>query len=204
RANARGFHLSRPQSGFAGYGKTFPGDRSGKHVAAIAAQSLGYPLFIIRLGQEYDAASAPGPAHLGCYCPIAAGDRDQLFDRWRADSRSIGLAQLPFFADQARQFVPVCPGEGLVDSASYFADALEVMKYAAFVVDVVLKNSPVVNSALPRRSRIGKDKSAVQFFGGDSNRFAMNSVNIQMDGIPPAIERGVVVLASRRNADELR
>src|SRR5215471_6375117 len=90
-----------------------------------------------------------------------------------------------------------------MDGARDRADALEIVKDAALAVDVVLENSPVIDSTFSRSAGIGKNKPAVEFLRRHRNCLAMNAINIQMDGIHSTVERGIVILTSGGNTNEL-
>src|SRR3954469_9921564 len=66
------------------------------------------------------------------------------------------------------------------------------------------KNFPIVDARLPRRSGVSDNETRIELLSSDRNRLAMDTVGFEMNRVHPAVESGIVILASGRNADELR
>src|SRR6516162_1729085 len=74
----------------------------------------------------------------------------------------------------------------------------------SIAVDVLLEDFPVIDPRLPRRTRIEQNETLVHLIHWDRNGLARNSVNIEVNGAHSAIHGWVVILATGRNANQLR
>src|SRR5947209_4955580 len=116
---------------FAGNSESFTSHGGREHLAAIAADGLHYLLLRFRFGKEDHAAAASGAAHFSSQSAVAGGHLDELFNQGRGDAGRIGLAQLPFLADQAGHFIPVRHSKSLVQGSGNRADALKILEDAS-------------------------------------------------------------------------
>src|SRR4051794_39125911 len=69
--------------------------------------------------------------------------------------------------------------------------------------DMRLEDLPIVYAGLARRSGVGDNEAPLNLFRRDWQGFAVDSVGLKMDGADATVERGIVILAASRYADEL-
>src|SRR5579864_1678866 len=135
-------------------------------MSAIAADGSRNMLAVLRFRQKDHTAASARAADFGRQGPLPQGHGNELFDHGSTDPWSIGLAQLPFFADQLGHLFPVGHGKSMVHGASDFADPFKVMENLFVAINMGLKYFPIVDSGLSRRSGIDQDRAAGQFFRG--------------------------------------
>ena len=88
--------------------------------------------------------------------------------------------------------------------AGDFRDALEIAMHVFVAVDMRFKNFPIVYARLPGRTRVRKHEAGLDFLRNDGNSFAVNAVGVKVNGADSAVERGIVILATGGNLDDLR
>ena len=88
--------------------------------------------------------------------------------------------------------------------AGDFRDALEIAMHVFVAVDMRFKNFPIVYARLPGRTRVGQHEARFDFLRNDGNSFAVNAVGVKVNGADSAVERGIVILATGGNLDDLR
>src|SRR5437868_11723934 len=94
--------------------------------------------------------------------------------------------------------------QGAVHGSCYLGNPLEISDHAFISVNMRLENLPIVNTGLPRRAGIGENKAGFDFLRHDGNSLPMDAIEIQVDCAHSAIKRGIVVLASSGNVNDLR
>ncbi len=180
------------------------GDGKGQELGSGGGQFLLDPRAGVGRNDEQDAATASRTADLGAKRSVSPGDGDEAVDKRSGDGRRVAAAQLPLLPQESRGFLPVGGGEGRPHGARDGGDVLEVAQDAPVAVDVALEDLPVIDAALARRAGVGEDKAAVELGGIACNAVAMDAIDIEFDGTDAAVQRGIIILTSGGNTDELR
>src|SRR5258706_8870629 len=94
--------------------------------------------------------------------------------------------------------------QGLMHAPRYLPDLVEVAEHSPVAVDMRLKNFPIIDARLPRGSSVSKHEARLDLLCWHRDRLAMDAVRLEVDRIHAPVERRVVVLAARRDLDELR
>src|SRR3954469_14285186 len=93
-----------------------------EHASTIVADSSRNPAGCTLFHQKNHTAAAARATSFGGPSAITSGDGDELVDEWSGNSGCIGAPQLPFFAEQAGDFVPLRLGKCLMHVASNLHD----------------------------------------------------------------------------------
>src|SRR5215510_8259321 len=125
--------------------EAFPGNLGRQHPAAMAGDACRHALTSLRLTQKNHTAASAGAADLGSQSALAGGSLDKFLDQRCGDAGSVGLTQLPLFAQQPGNLGPMRLRQRLAHGAGNFPNALEVAEDFAVMVDVGLKDLPVVD-----------------------------------------------------------
>ena len=182
----------------------FPGNPHGQDLGATLSDGLGDTHFGVGFNEEHDTAAAASSANFGAKTSLPTGYANQFVDEGRGNPRSIGPPQLPLRAEQTRDLVPVAAKKRFVHGTRDLGNLLEVAEDMAVAVDVGLEDFPVIDAGLPRGAGVGKHKAGLDFFRLHGNGLAVDAIDVEVNGADPAIESGIVVLATGGHVDELR
>src|SRR5258705_3163444 len=122
------------------------GDLQGQNAPSVVSDGGGHAARGTLLDQKDHASTSACTANLCGPATMLCGHRNQLVDEGCGYTGGIAAAELPFFAKQAGDLVPLCMQKGDVHGAGDLSDSLEIAEDAFVPIDVRLEDFPVVDT----------------------------------------------------------
>src|SRR5437016_9397690 len=74
-----------------------PGQLQRQNASPVVSDGSGYPAGAAFIDQKNHASPTPCSTDFGRASTVLCGNRDQLINQWRGNTRRISAAELPFF-----------------------------------------------------------------------------------------------------------
>jgi hypothetical protein len=144
------------------HGNPFAIDPQGKQLCPGSDDGSLHAGARIRIYHESDATAATGAADFSGKCALAARGGDHFVDPGSRNRPKIPAAEIPFFAHQAANLVPIVSLECITYFLRDDRNFLQILRDAPVAVDVPLEHFPVVNAMLPGFSRVAQHQTALE------------------------------------------
>jgi hypothetical protein len=149
-----------------------------------------------RFYDEGDTSAAPSAADFSGQRALAAGRGDHFVDQGRRNGSKIAAAEVPLFAHQAANLVPLAPLERGTQRLRNDRDFLQILRNTTVAIDMALEHFPIVDAMLPGLACIAKDQSALEFVEIARKSFAPLTAGREHDRGSAAKRRRVMILGT--------